>query len=89
MEGKDTLSIKRTLYNVGTQHNKLTTMVMVCLKEIDKLKSEMKELKIKNNIPVNHEEDNVSQQNMNNTSNSSSSDLENEAQNILKQLNLK
>jgi len=79
MEGKETLSIKRTLYNVGTQHNKLTTMVMVCLNEIEKLKKEIKELKSGN---VNYESS------ANDVTPSVSSDIETQAHDILKQLNI-
>jgi FtsZ-binding cell division protein ZapB len=85
MEGKETLAIKRTLYNIGTQHNKLTTMVMVCLKEIEKLKKEMNELREHNNLPTSQpSSDNDNESHIN----SNSKQLENEAQNILKQLNL-
>lgn len=84
MEGKETLAIKRTLYNVGTQHNKLTTMVMVCLKEIEKLKKEIKDLREYNNLPPSP----PSTSNNEPQINSNSQQLENEAQNILKQLNL-
>jgi hypothetical protein len=83
MEGKETLAIKRTLYNVGTQHNKLTTMVMVCLKEIEKLKKEIKDLREHNNLPPSPPSSDIDSQ-----LNSNSQQLENEAQNILKQLNL-
>jgi hypothetical protein len=83
MEGKETLAIKRTLYNVGTQHNKLTTMVMVCLKEIEKLKKEIKDLKEHSNLPP-LPPNNDTQLN----SNSNSQQIDNEAQNILKQLNI-
>lgn len=85
MEGKETLAIKRTLYNVGTQHNKLTTMVMVCLKEIEKLKKEIKDLREYNNLPPqppSSDNDNESELNSN------SQQLENDARNILKQLNI-
>ena len=86
MEGKETLAIKRTLYNVGTQHNKLTTMVMVCLKEIEKLKKEIKDLKDGQASNYNLE----SQQStpLNNGVPAESQDLEDQAKNILKQLNL-
>ena len=86
MEGKETLAIKRTLYNVGTQHNKLTTMVMVCLKEIEKLKKEIKDLKDGQSSNNNLE----SQQStpLNNGVPAESQDLEDQAKNILKQLNL-
>lgn len=86
MEGKETLAIKRTLYNVGTQHNKLTTMVMVCLKEIEKLKKEIKDLKDGQSNNNNLE----SQQStpLNNGVPAESQDLEDQAKNILKQLNL-
>ena len=83
MESKDSLSIKRTLYNLGTQHNKLTTMVMVCLNQIEKLKTELNELKVSNGLEVSTEEDNEM------PSVSNQQELESEAQNILKQLNLK
>lgn len=83
MESKDSLSIKRTLYNLGTQHNKLTTMVMVCLNQIEKLKSELNELKASNGLEVSTEQDNEM------PSVSNQQELESEAQNILKQLNLK
>lgn len=83
MESKDSLSIKRTLYNLGTQHNKLTTMVMVCLNQIEKLKTELNELKVSNGLEVSTEEDNEI------PSVSNQQELESEAQNILKQLNLK
>ena len=83
MESKDSLSIKRTLYNLGTQHNKLTTMVMVCLNQIEKLKSELNELKASNGLEVSSEQDNEM------PSVSNQQELESEAQNILKQLNLK
>jgi len=86
MEGKETLAIKRTLYNVGTQHNKITTMVMVCLKEIEKLKKEIKDLKDGQSSNNNLE----SQQStpLNNGVPAESQDLEDQAKNILKQLNL-
>ena len=86
MEGKEPLAIKRTLYNVGTQHNKLTTMVMVCLKEIEKLKKEIKDLKDGQSSNNNLE----SQQStpLNNGVPAESQDLEDQAKNILKQLNL-
>ena len=86
MEGKETLAIKRTLYNVGTQHNKLTTMVMVCLKEIEKLKKEIKDLKDGQSGNNNLE----SQQSppLNNGVPAESQELEDQAKNILKQLNL-
>ena len=83
MESKDSLSIKRTLYNLGTQHNKLTTMVMVCLNQIEKLKTELNELKVSNGLEVSTEQDNEM------PSVSNQQELETEAQNILKQLNLK
>ena len=83
MESKDSLSIKRTLYNLGTQHNKLTTMVMVCLNQIEKLKSELNELKASNGLEVSTAQDNEM------PSVSNQQELESEAQNILKQLNLK
>tara|TARA_B100000674_G_C37590953_1_gene800803 strand:+ start:303 stop:569 length:267 start_codon:yes stop_codon:yes gene_type:complete len=86
MEGKETLAIKRTLYNVGTQHNKLTTMVMVCLQEIEKLKKEIKELK--SGQSYNHQSASEQAAELNNNVPNESQELEDQAKNILKQLNI-
>jgi hypothetical protein len=86
MEGKETLAIKRTLYNVGTQHNKLTTMVMVCLQEIEKLKKEIKELK--SGQSYNHQSASEQVAELNNNVPNESQELEDQAKNILKQLNI-
>jgi len=85
MEGKETLAIKRTLYNVGTQHNKLTTMVMVCLQEIEKLKKEIKDLK---SGQSSNQSSTVQSSELNNTVPVQSQELEDQAKNILKQLNI-
>ena len=86
MEGKETLAIKRTLYNVGTQHNKLTTMVMVCLKEIEKLKKEIKDLR--DGQSGNNNLESQPSPPLNNGVPAESQELEDQAKNILKQLNL-
>ena len=46
MEGKKTISLKRDMYNMENQHNKLTTLVVVLLGEIEKLKADVKKLKL-------------------------------------------
>ena len=86
MEGKETLAIKRTLYNVGTQHNKLTTMVMVCLQEIEKLKKEIKELRSGQSYNNQSASDQATE--LNNNVPNESQELEDQAKNILKQLNI-
>ena len=86
MEGKETLAIKRTLYNVGTQHNKLTTMVMICLREIEKLKKEIQDLK--SGQTLNHESVPNQTNEVNNNGQTDSQELEHQAKNILKQLNI-
>ena len=86
MEGKETLAIKRTLYNVGTQHNKLTTMVMVCLQEIEKLKKEIKDLKAGHSL--NNQSASEQAAELNNAVPNESQELEDQAKNILKQLNI-
>lgn len=84
MEGIETLSIKRTLHNVATQHNKLTTMVMTCFQEIEKLKKEIMNLKLNNsNTTTDSNNDNLK-----NSVPSNSKELENQANDILKQLNI-
>ena len=81
MEGKKTLAIKRELFSMGTQHNKLTTLVMVLLGEIEKLKKDVNNLKRTTEI---NSEGTVNNENTGETQ----TNLEEQAEDILKQLNL-
>ena len=91
MESKNTLSIKRHINELGTQHNKLTTLVIALLGEIDKLKREV--VTLKSASPVSHSETSSEVDSSVDTKNikvigNTSSDSERRAEDILKQLSV-
>ena len=88
MEDKKSLSIKKDMFNIGTQHNKLTTLVLVLLGEIEKIKKDIKIIKTNlNSLEIIDNEDNTGMH-ITNSSNSKPSDVDQRADQILQQLNL-
>lgn len=83
MDDKKSLSLKKDLYNMGTQHNKLTTLVLVLLGEVEKLKKDLGI--IKNNINNN---ETFSQNEINYSNEENIKDIDEKAEQILKQLNI-
>lgn len=91
MESKNTLSIKRHINELGTQHNKLTTLVIALVGEIDKLKREIVTLKTLSNLSssntVSEIDTCLDTKNIKVIGNTSS-DSERRAEDILKQLSV-
>ncbi len=83
MDDKKSLSLKKDLYNMGTQHNKLTTLVLVLLGEVEKLKKDLGI--IKNNINNN---ETFMQNEIIDSNEQNIKDIDEKAEQILKQLNI-
>ena len=91
MESKNTLSIKRYINELGQQHNKLTTLVVALLGEIDKLKTDIITLKTSDSVKnVHNTYNDIDTNNIKVIGHTSgvASDSENRAEDILRQLSV-